>query len=88
MGTLSTLSTNVHLVRYQVRYLVRYLVRDGHGQRATGSCGHCPHCPPLKYYTVRIVRLVAVEFCFLLEGPRVGPAAEGHGSGGATNKIF
>ena len=55
------------------------------------QCRHDLHCPPLKYYTVRIVRLVAawpVAGCCLLGGGRGGPAAKGHGSGGATNKIF
>jgi hypothetical protein len=55
------------------------------------QCKQCPHCPPLKYYTVSSCKVGGrVAGCCLLsaDGPRVGPAAEGHGSGGATNKIF
>jgi len=61
------------------------------GQRATGLCGHSPHAPPPKYYIVRFCKVGGrwpVANCCLPDGPRVGPAAEGHGSGGATNKIF
>ena len=63
----------------------------GHDQRASGLCGHCPHCPPLKYYNVRFCKVSGCRSRGILlsaEGPRVGPSAKGHGSGGATNKIF
>ena len=68
------------------------------------QCKHDLHCPPLKYYIVRFCKVCKVckyckvckvcklhgrqGICCGLDGPRGGPSAEGHGSGGATNKIF
>ena len=68
----------------------------GHGHMATWSwpASHrvvwtLPTLPPTKVVQCKDCKYrAAVGFCFLAEGPRGGPGPEGHGSGGATNKIF